>query len=683
MTQQRFAPIETDVFVPAGGLNEVSPPLRLKPGAAREMENMFCAVDGGYTRTRGAEFWCNGTAAEDQAFAKMTLSIVGGGEYTYMGARIAGVTSGASARLVWIKGDTVPLDPYFLEALGLGMYGVTHFFTAGSTVIYIFQLKGVFQLGETFNITSIFDEATVTGTGTIGAVPTDLDTTTPTTYATERLECDKFWRVMQSRKPPYAIGASPYTVYTKPNLALQEVDGDVWLFRPAIWNLDGTVRMIANVASNQSIDDTITPFHEERNFIGAWYGHALLNADCWPIEPDYVDTVAYNFGLGKKIYGVTGIGKAFEFDPATTGLSAITTGMPVDAPTRLAVHKNRLFVAFSSSVQWSAAADPFTWSVIVGAGEINVGDEVTSMHSVIGSDSSSALVIATRTKLCILYGDSVANFTLVTVSPEIGVHPATFQQFGVPLFMSDFGVTTLAAAQTFGNFAAATITSQVQKFINEHRSKATCSVLVRSLNQYRIFFNDRTALYITMSGAGKPLGITPMRFPFTVRRAISLINPVDDKEITLVITEEHDRVLRLDTGRRFDNDPIDFFAILAYNNMRSARELKAFRKAVLEIQAETGYVQFYAGADVDYGGYYRKASLDQLVQDPNINQAASWDVFNWDEFTYDASPLTPVDVKIDGTGENVSLRMRNRSEMVDSFTWTAGILHYSKRRSKR
>lgn len=675
----RMPETQTDYFVPAGGLNEVSAPLRLKPGVAREMENFFCAVDGGYTRTKGVERWCNGAPAEKEAFGKISLTGVSDLGTSFMGSLVRGSTSGASCRLLYLTTSTTILDDPYFDSLGVGLAIASISFPLGITnQFFIFRQQGVFVPGETVTVYAL-DESMVGATALVAVAASDLDTSTPTTYATERALCDRFWRFMQGYKPPYSIGASSYTSYTQPNLALQEIDGELWLLRPAIWLPDGGIRMIFNLASNEA--DLGWP---ERDFSGFWQAFPIWHPDCFPTMPEYADTVAFNFGDGvKKLYGVTGVGQAFCFNPVSRTLEPIPTGMVDDKPTRIAVHKNRLFIAFGSSIQWSSAADPFSWSVVLGAGEINTGDEVTMMESVIGSDSSSSLVIATKSKLFILYGDSVANFTLVNVSPTIGVHPATFQQFGVPLFMSDFGVTTLAAAQSFGNFNAATITSQVQKFINSHRDLALCSVLVRSLNQYRLFFSDRTALYITLSGAGKPLGMTIMRFPFTIRRAISFVSSRTGEETTLALTEESDRVFVMDTGRNFDGDPIDWYAILAYNHSKSPRLLKTYKKAVIEIIADTGYIQMDVGADVDYGGPYRKSSPDQTVQDPNINSSSSWDMLTWDQFTYDGSPLVPVEVKIDGTGENVSIRMRNRSVTVDSFTWTGCLMHFFIRRPKR
>jgi hypothetical protein len=393
--------------------------------------------------------------------------------------------------------------------------------------------------------------------------------------------------------------------------------------------------------------------------------------------PTYCEMVSYNFtgaAYAKKIYGVTGHSKAFSFNGTT--LTFISTGMASDYPTRVAAHKNRLFLAFGASLQYSAAGDPLTYSVVLGAGEIAMGEVITQIGSIVGSDAASALLVGAKKGISILYGDAAADFRLVQVNKDMGMFPSTMQVMSDPVFMNEYGVTTLGASQSFGNFQTATISQQVQKFINKRRGLATCSVLVRGSNQYRIFFSDKTGLYFTFKG-NKLAAVTPVRFNHVVRSAVTYQDPTLGE---VILFTSDDNVYRMDVGRNFDGDSIDAFALLSFNHMKSPRLRKAFRRISLEVEAESGYVKFQAGVDVDHSGPSAKQSPEQQVDGSSLTV---WDVGAWDDLAWDASGSSPVSISVDGTGKNVSLFIRCFDKYVDPFTITGVMTHWVARRLER
>jgi hypothetical protein len=403
----------------------------------------------------------------------------------------------------------------------------------------------------------------------------------------------------------------------------------------------------------------------------------------FPTEPTYVDLVSHNFSgatYGKKLYGASGVGKAFSFDG--TVLSEITTGMATDAPNRIAVHKNRLFLSFGSSLQFSAAADPTAWTPVLGAGEVSMGDPISQMGSIGGNDAASALLVGTNASLAVLYGDTSSDFKLVPVNTEMGMYSNTLQIMSSPLFMNDFGVTPLAASDTYGNFAMGAISQRAQKFITARRRRATCSVLARSKNQYRIFFDDGSGLYFTFMD-GKLSAITPMKFDRVVRRAMSTFLP-DGSELVLFSSDD-ENVYRMDVGRNFDGVAIDAFFAASFNHMggprsRLPRVRKAFKRVVLEVESDRGYVAFQAGANVDHSGPDAQQSLEQDVVMP---KSSTWDEIVWDEFVWDATGKQPATVPVDGTGKNLSLFVRSTDRLVDSFTVTGVMTHWVERRQER
>ena len=72
-----------------------------------------------------------------------------------------------------------------------------------------------------------------------------------------------------------------------------------------------------------------------------------------------------------RIYGADGVNPAWEFDG--TSLVPIHTGMTTDTPKHIAAHKDRLWLSHGASLQYSGLADPYAWTLVLGAGEINAG----------------------------------------------------------------------------------------------------------------------------------------------------------------------------------------------------------------------------------------------------------------------------------------------------------------------
>ena len=60
-----------------------------------------------------------------------------------------------------------------------------------------------------------------------------------------------------------------------------------------------------------------------------------------------------------------------------------------------------------------------------------------------------------------------------------------------------------------------------------------------------------------------------------------------------------------------------------------------------------------------------------------------WDEFTWDAFTYDGRTLAPEVVDIEGSGENIGIRVSGSSAICQPFTINSVILTYSPRRRKR
>ncbi|NDH66188.1 MAG: hypothetical protein EBY26_07465 [Microbacteriaceae bacterium] len=383
----------------------------------------------------------------------------------------------------------------------------------------------------------------------------------------------------------------------------------------------------------------------------------------------------YDFGGGSRVYGADGVNYGFEFDG--TVYTRIRTGMTIDTPDHVVVHKQHLFFSFNNSVQFSGIADQYNWSPIIGAGEIAMNSAVTAFLIQPGNQSTGALAIYTDDNTSVLYGTSSATFSLVSFNIGTGAKAFSCQNINASYSFDDRGVINMATTLNYGNFDSASLTLNIRPFIQNHRTLVTASGVSREKGQYRVFFSDGTAIYVTLSN-GQYMGTMPMQF----------VNPVacmaegekSDGSETSFFGSTNGYVYRLDAGTSFDGVSIPSSLTLVFNAIGSPRLLKRFRKAALEITGSS-YAQFAFSYDL---GYATTEINQETSTSYATNLAASfWDSAYWDNFVWDGRTLAPSEVEVKGTAENISIRIASDSAEYQPFTINSAILHYTPRRGLR
>lgn len=390
------------------------------------------------------------------------------------------------------------------------------------------------------------------------------------------------------------------------------------------------------------------------------------------------EVVVANFGGGTsnyKLYGCDGVNKAFSFDGTT--FTQITTGMSPDTPNHVAFHKQHLFLSFGASLQFSALGDPTTWTPVVGAGELAMNGPITNLIVLPGDQTSGALGVYTRNDTSVLYGTSAANFSLSTFNTGTGAIAYTAQNMDQAYVLDDRGVMSLGTTLSFGNFVPASLTMNIRPYIQIRRNLATASLLNREKGQYRIFFSDTYALYMTILN-GRLLGSMPVQFAHPVTCAIEGETPNGDS--TSFFGSTNGYVYRLDAGTSFDGLPIAANINLVYNSTRSPRVLKRYRKASVEMTGDS-----YAEIAFGYDLAYRSTALSQATDEQYLNDLRSsyWDNMTWDNFVFDGSDITPSEIEVEGTAENMAIRISSVSAIIQPFTVNNIIIHYTPRRGLR
>lgn len=386
------------------------------------------------------------------------------------------------------------------------------------------------------------------------------------------------------------------------------------------------------------------------------------------------ECLSTNFGGASatyRMYGCDGMNRAFEFDGTT--FVPITTGMESDRPKFIIEHKERLFLSFDASVQYSGDGNPFSWTILTGAGEIGVGENITGF----AVQAGDTLAVFSRNSSSQLNGATSNTFQMLPISREVGAIPYSVQTIGKTYAMDDRGLVSTDRTNAWGNFVQSAISTRVQRLVDALRPKVAGSISYRNRSQYRVYGTDGSGLIATFGEQGL-LGFTRMQYPV---RPTCFASCEDSTGADVVFFGAEDgMVYRADIGSSFDGQPIEAYLRMPFNNVGGPRIRKRFRKAVLEMSA-TAYAEIRFQPEFSYGdpdvGTHR-------VQSGEIAGAGGyWDVDLWDTFFYDAQVVSNPAFSIEGTGLNMSLVFYSASAIDSGHALQGVIIHYSLKRLER
>ncbi len=683
-------------FIPfQGGYDEITPPYQMKPGKLRSSENFEVGIAGGYNRAVGYERFDGRTKPSSATYSIMSITISGSFS---AGDSITGATSSATAEVLAVVTTTTPnylaltkvvgtfvAENIQVSAVTQGVITLTPFSNAATTPLlnaaynnlaadeYRSDIGAVTGSGNILGVV-YYNDVAYAFRNNVGGTAANLYKSTTSgwtqvtlgeelTFTSGSTEPDEGDAIQGQTSSATATVAR--VVLTSGTFAGGDAAGKLILSGVSgTFNaselIDNTTDTATNVLTTTATNAAITLAPNGR------------------YEFDI-----HNFGsqLGtRRIYGCDGVNRGFEFNgtvfvPIDTGMSVSVVG---DKPSHVRVHKGHLFFSFGSSIQNSSLGFPYLWSAVFGASEIGLGDVVTSMITQPGSESGGALTITTRNTSFVLYGSTVSDFNLVKYREEIGGAAYTVQDMGMTVMLDDRGVTTLVAAQEFGNFTDATITSDIKNFINSKRNLAVASCIVREKNQYRLFFSDKSALYITFDNK-RVTGIMPQSLTHSVTCCFST---EDSSGAEVILFGSGDGyVYQMEKGTSFDGENVNAFMVLHYIFSKSPQVMKNYKQCTLEVGGN-GYAEFDFGYEINYG--VLNTAQPSTTESNIVNFAVTrWDAFTWDSFYWDGKTLSPNRLRVKGSGENISLTIRTNSDSHESIKFTGAVLRYQQRRIKR
>lgn len=667
-----------------GGLDLVTPPVEMSNGSLRSASNVEIGINGGYARLGGYERYSGMAKPSAASYAILTCTITG----------------------------TVALGDVLTDNAGTS-FGTVIALPTGQAVLT--RITGTFSTGN-------IKVGGVTVGTCVGAEATGA-ASTPALNATHLNLAADVYRALIAAVPGSGsvLGVHQYggNVYAFRNNAggtaavMHKQSAAGWvavaLGREVSFTSGGTYEVLAGdtiTGATSAATAVITKviltsgswaagtaagrlffasqtgtFQSENLNVGANLNVATIAGDSSAITllpGGRYEFYNWNFGGGigsKKMYGVDGVNKGFEFDGTT--FVQIVTGMAADTPNHVAVNKNQLFFAFAGSAQHSGIGNPYSFTVVSGASELACGDTIAGFLGLAGTEAGAAMAIYTRNRTLVLYGNNSTDWNLVPYSEEAGALPYTMQFITQGVTLDDQGITLLATSQNYGNFQNAVVSDKITPLLNDLINSASASCIVRRKNQYRLFFSGGDAVYMTFKDR-KIMGMTPVTLPNPVTCISSSEGASGQEEI--YFGSSNGMVYQMDIGTSFDGDAIGWYAELAFNHFGGPRQLKTFRKGVTEVTG-SGYCEFNFSYSLAYGSTEFDASTTETLT--TALSGTNWDSFTWDQFFWDGRTLLPSEADITGTAENIALMFAGSSDEFEPFTLNSEIIHYTPRRGMR
>lgn len=390
------------------------------------------------------------------------------------------------------------------------------------------------------------------------------------------------------------------------------------------------------------------------------------SSDPLPIDGDYT-FVNYNFTGDPddfSMFWCDGKGSARSYD-GTTVVTITNAGMGAnDKPICITAHGDRLWLAYTGgSLQCSTAGAPTDWTT--NSSEFGIGREITNLIPSVGN----SLIVFCDEAIRIINGYSTDDFVVESYSNFSGAFKHTVSRmFGTLIFMDDRGVTSLDAAQEYGDFKSNSLSQRVQKTLQSNKNLTTCSVVSRDLNQYRLYFSNGGALYFSFLNK-KLRGVTVINFT----KPVSSVAEGEDANGNIVIyfTSNDGFVYQMDKGTSFDGLPISTSLSTTFYHYRSPRNWKRFKEIVFEISSINDMsVDVRFSFDYMSGYVPRSITLDVDLE----GAGARWGDGLWGTMRYSGSESTNrVKFPINGIGSNMSVTLRSseaykRQHTVQNFT---------------
>lgn len=387
--------------------------------------------------------------------------------------------------------------------------------------------------------------------------------------------------------------------------------------------------------------------------------------------------IAYTFSYfpvanpnNKALFFVDGVSDCHAYDGISFTLinsSLPNSDLPSGAyPVKVCAWKNRLILVYPDGhVFLSGVGDPLNFDGTNGAGEIFIGDDITDIITGTGG----TLIFFTQNSTKILYDESTDAFAfrLDEFSSNSGAIENTAQQMlNTTVFSDDYGITTLEAVSSFGDFSAKSISNKVSKTYNANKNNIQCSYVDRENNRYIVFYTNTIGLSeaIVLTFKDKYLkGVSLLSFPHTVYCITDGKDSNNNQIIFFGSTDGY--VYQLDSGTSFNGISINTELRTSYYHYKSPRFWKYFTRVMFELESPSGVI-FNVRETYDYAS--RLFPLSDYKEPAILGQGAAWGDGVWGSFTYGSVLVDRPSLNIQGYGTNMSLAVSTEEKYKEQHT---------------
>lgn len=689
---------KTDAFILQGGLDEVTPTLRLKPGTCRYSVNYEAAVTGGYARIGGYERF-DGRARPSAA----TYSIVQVVSFTNtptVGQTLTGQTSGATGQIIAVGSN------YLALTLIVGSFttsevvkvGATTIGTATPSLVIVSALMNAQYLALAADVYRGLI-GVVPGSGPIRGVVSANFSGVHTVYAFRDNAGATATLLYQSS----GSGWTAVTLYNEIAFtvggASQPAEGAT-LTQGAV---TATVKRVAQEKGSWSGNTAQGRFIITNPAGGNFAAGAATVTGGITVTLSGVQT-AISFTPGGKfefdyanvqggtpstarLYGCDGVNRCFEFDGAI--LVPINTFATPDTPKHLKVHRLALVVTIRGSVLISGPGTPYMFDATMGGAALSMHDTATGLMVLPagnpGGQTMPTMAVMTTNETWTLYGSSASGsqpWALVPFNEGVGALDYSCQILVDGYMMINRGIWNLTAAKEYGNFQTGSLSFGLQNTINSKKGLLSCSSVHRTKSQYRVFFSDGSGIFMTIINApvvypqisvGRNVGAMPILYPDPIN-VVWNSETTAGEEVTYAGSLSGGYIFMLDIGSSCDGAALNAQMTLAHTFMKTPRQYKDFKLASLEISGS-----FYAAIQVGYYLGYGDVDVAQPVPrtySSNLSATPFWDQFTWDNFTWDGMTLAPTEIPLEGQAVNIQYTIGSGTNYIQSYTLTTMMTHY-------
>lgn len=678
----------------AGGLDLVTPPLKLPPGRAIAGANYEPRAEG-YRRVEGIERFDGQGKPSEASYSYMTFS--NGNTALVTGQVVTGATSGATGILLV---DQVSTSGSFVggDAAGyLVLTAVTGTWVSGENI----QIGGVTKCVSTSaapdrSALNDTDDATWLAAAVLRA--RNLITTIPgggpvrgawffggyvwgfrDDAAVSPTKCRMYkattagW-VLQSLgyTLPFTIGLAAGILagdtITGATSAATAVVSRVLITSGTFAGGDAAGRLILSSVTGVFVAELIKVGGTNRATIAAAPTAVVLAPGG---RYEFANENFYGATSLGAMYAVNGVGYGFEWDG--TIMTPFSTGAADERPIHLATHRNKLYLAYrNGSLQASQSGLPQGWNGALGAVVFGLGKDIVGLQSQL----AGTMAVFARNGIAILSGGVAADFVMSPFTQDAGAIEWTLQTMDGPTFMDEGGVRKMSTSQNFGNFALGTLTQLVQPLIDIKKKAGItpiASLRVRTKSHYRLYFSDGTGIAIYVGG--KYPSILP--FDYGTRIPTSMTSGLDanDKELLLMCCADG-FVYQVDKGTSFDGDVIRGFLRLAFNHSGSPNQNKRYKKITVQTNVVGSTTLFLTASFSD--GDPDQPSVDEQSFSV-MGGGGFWDEATWNNFFWSTRAIGKAEAHIDGIGTNFSPTIGTESAVEDTHTLSSVTLLYSNR----